>query len=192
MSAKRSKATQGTKPPTPWTLFLALAKINSLTLGGGYVIVPVMANDFEKKGWIAEKDFYDVFARAQAYPGPLALNSALLVSTKLCGFKGAFAAFWGVILPPFVALILVSGLVSTYGSLPAFRRFLEGAGAVVPGIVAAMIWKTATKRSWTALRAVETLALTLALVFLPRYSLPVLLVGITLFYLVESLCRRSK
>ncbi|MCX7026756.1 MAG: chromate transporter [Spirochaetes bacterium] len=141
---------------------------------------------------LEEKDFYDIFARAQAFPGPLALSSALLVSTRLCGFKGAIAAFFGVVIPPFVALILVSGLVSTYGSLPAFKRFLDGAGAVVPGIVAAMLWKTADKRSWTPARIFETLVLALVLVLLPRYSLPLLLLGIASFYAAESLCVRSK
>jgi len=178
--------------PTPWGLFWTLAKINTLTLGGGYVIVPVMAMDLDKKGWMKEKDFYDIFARAQAFPGPMALSSAILASTQLCGFKGAVAAFLGVIIPPFFALILVSGLVSTYGSLPAFKRFLDGAGSVVPGIVAAMIWKTGSKRSWTPARIFETLALALVLILLPKYSLPILLLGIASFYTAESLCTRSK
>jgi chromate transporter len=181
-----------TAEATPWSLFWTLAKINTLTLGGGYVIVPIMATDFDKKGWMKEKDFYDIFARAQAFPGPLALSTAILSATKLCGLKGAIAAFFGVIVPPFIALILVSGLVSTYGSLPAFKRFLDGAGAVVPGIVAAMLWKTAGKRAWTPARIFEALVLALALIFLPRYSLPLLLLGIASFYAAEALCTRSK
>ena len=132
-------------PPTPMGLFWLFAKINSVTLGGGYVIVPVMATSLEKKGWMSERDFYDLFARAQAFPGPLALSSALLSGIRLCGFPGAVAAFFGVVLPPFFALILVSGFISSYGSLPVLKRFLEGAGAVVPGIVAAMIWKNRLK-----------------------------------------------
>jgi hypothetical protein len=44
------------KGPTPAGLFWLLAKINSVTLGGGYVIVPVMATSLEKKGWMAERD----------------------------------------------------------------------------------------------------------------------------------------
>ncbi len=178
--------------PTPMGLFILFSKINAVTLGGGYVIVPVMASSLDKKGWLAEKDFYDTFARAQAFPGPLALSTALLVSIKLCGIKGAVAAFFGVILPPFLALILVSGLISRYGSLPAIQRFLDGAGAVVPGLVAAMIWKNAAKRKWNAARIIETALLAVLLVLLPAYSLPVLLSAIVVFYCIEGLCRRSK
>lgn len=180
------------KGPTPAGLFWLLAKINSVTLGGGYVIVPVMATSLEKKGWMAEKDFYDIFARAQAFPGPLALSSALLVSLRLCGWKGAVAAFSGVVLPPFLALILVSGALAKTGSLPAVQRFLEGAGAVVPGLVAAMIYKTAAKRAWTILRIVETIALAVVLIFLPAYSLPILLAAIAMLYCIEGPCKRSK
>ena len=183
---------EGVPGPTPMGLFWLFAKINTVTLGGGYVIVPVMATSLEKKGWMAEKDFYDIFARAQAFPGPLALSSALLASIRLCGWEGAIAAFFGVVLPPFFALILVSGIISKYGSLPAVKRFLEGAGAVVPGLVAAMIWKTASKRAWNPLRIIETVALAATLILLPAYSLPILLLAIAVFYCIEGLCKRSK
>lgn len=186
------KSTQATTlAPTPARLFWQIAKINAITLGGGYVIVPVTATSFEKKGWIEEKEFYDIFARAQAFPGPIALNTSILAAQRLCGWQGAVAAFFGVVLPPFAAIILVSGLISRYGSLPAVKRFLEGAGAVVPGLIAAMVWKTASKRSWTALRVVETIAVALILILFPAYSLPILLLAISGLYCIEGTCKRS-
>jgi chromate transporter len=181
-----------TLPPTAMQLFLMFVRINSLTLGGGYVIVPVMANSLEKKGWMEEKEFYDIFARAQAFPGPLALTSSMLVSIKLCGMKGALAAFAGTVLPPFVTLLLVGGLINRYGELPSVRRFLEGAGAVVPGFVAAMLWKTASKRKWNSARIIETGILAVILILLPAFSLPVLLLGILVFYPVELSCKRCR
>lgn len=173
-------------------LFWTLAKINAITLGGGYVIVPVMASSYSKKGWMEEGEFYDIFARAQAFPGPLALSSALLTAKKLCGTKGAVAAFFGVLIPPFFALIVVSGLMAKFGSLPAIKRFLQGAGAVVPGIVAALLYKNAKQRRWNVLQGAETILLALALVFFPLWSLPLLLAGIGLFYLIERLCKSLK
>jgi chromate transporter len=188
---KREANTTEAKPKL-FELFTLLARINAVTLGGGYVIVPVMAASLEKKGWMGESEFYDIFAKAQAFPGPLALNTALLVSMKLFGPKGIPAAFLGVVLPPFLALILVSGLIQRYGSLPAFKRFLDGAGAVVPGLIAAMIWKNAAKRSWNLPRIIETAVLALLLILLPAFSLPLLLLAIVVFYCIEGLCRSSK
>jgi len=188
---KRETKTDREKPRI-FELFMLLARINAITLGGGYVIVPVMASSLEKKGWMSEPEFYDIFARAQAFPGPMALNSALLVAIKLFGPKGIPAAFLGVVLPPFIALILVSGLIQRYGSLPALRRFLDGAGAVVPGLIAAMIWKNASKRSWNIPRIIETGLLAVLLILLPRFSLPLLLLAIVIFYCIEGLCKSWK
>jgi chromate transporter len=178
--------------PTPWKLFLVFASVTSVTLGGGYVIVPVMGRALEKRGWMDEGRFYDIFARAQAFPGPYALSTSILVSRELCGFRGAAAAFLGVVLPPFLAIILVGKLMAAYGSLPAVRRFLEGAGAVVPGIVAAMVWKTAARRKWSAPRLLELAAIAALLILFPQASVFILLGGIPLLYLVERTWKRSR
>lgn len=176
----------GLPPPTPWRLFWLFAWINTVTLGGGYAIVPVIGTSLQKRGWLSEDDFWDIFARAQAYPGPSALSTAMLSSIKLCGFWGAVAAFFGVVLPPFLAIILVSSLLTRYGSLPAVKRFLAGAGAVVPGLVAAMVWRTAKRRSWSTPRIVELIALTVLLILFPSLSLPILLGGIVALYVLEG------
>jgi len=184
--------------PTPWKLFLLFSSITTVTLGGGYVIVPVIGNRLEKLGWMNEETYYDIFAQAQAYPGPLALSTAILVSLRLCGAWGAVAAFFGVILPPFLVIILVSGVLTTYGSLPVVKRFLDGAGSVVPGIVAAMAWKNGKRLvkdnagRARLIRLIELAALTLLLVFIPRYSMPILLGGIASLYLLEGLWKPSK
>lgn len=172
---------------SPLKIFFALASITFLTLGGGYVIVPVICSNFEKRGWISEERFYSIFARAQAYPGPTALNTSLLVAIELCGLKGAIAAFFGVIIPPFFAILLVSAFLSKFGSLPIVKRFLEGAGVVVPGIVAGMIWKTAKRHPWTVIRAISLAVLTLLLIVFPTANLPILLTGMFVMYCIESL-----
>jgi len=178
------------EPPEPWSLFLLFSWINTVTLGGGYAIVPVIGTSLEKRGWMKEDEFYDIFARAQAYPGPSALSTAMLVSLRLCGVKGAVAAFFGVVVPPFLAIILVSSLLTRYGTMPAVMRFLDGAGAVVPGLVGGMVWRTARRRAWNALRLVEVTILTLLLIWFPSLSLPVLLGGIALMYGIEGIWKR--
>lgn len=189
---------QPNSKPTAFALFWLFARINTITLGGGYVIVPVIGKSLEKRGWIKEEDYYDIFAQAQAYPGPLALSTSMLVGLQLCGFWGAVAAVFGVIVPPFFVIILVSGLLSSYGSLPAVKRFLDGAGAVVPGIIAAMVWnngkrllKDNTGRA-RLIKIFELAALTMLLIFFPRYSLPILLGGIAGLYILEGLWKPSK
>jgi chromate transporter len=152
-------------------------------------MVPVIGRALEKRGWIDEDEFYRLFARAQSFPGPLALTTALIAGGKVSGPAGAAAAATGVVLPPFGALILVGAALGRAGQLPVVKSFLAGAGATVPGLVAAMVWRIARKRSWNAGRAIATLGLAVALALLPGLTLPVFLGAAFLLYLAERRCR---
>ncbi len=178
------KTPEGEKP-TAWRLFLLFAGISSITIGGGYAIVPVIGVALEKRGWIGEDDFQNLFARAQAFPGPIALSTAIISSRTLIGARGVLPAIAGVVLPPFAALVLVGSLLGQFGENPVVKRFLHGAGATVPGLVAAMLWRTGKKRKWTTPRAFATIALALALGLAPGMSLPILLGAIALLYVAE-------
>jgi chromate transporter len=184
-TAGKGGTNPGKEEPTAWKLFLLFAGISSITIGGGYAIVPVIGVALEKRGWIGEEDFQNLFARAQAFPGPIALSTAILSSRKLIGARGVFPAVAGVVLPPFAALVLVGSLLGQFGENPVLKRFLHGAGATVPGLVAAMLWRTGRKRKWTPLRAFATIALALALGLAPGMSLPILLGAIALLYAAE-------
>ncbi|HAL93715.1 MAG TPA: chromate transporter [Rectinema sp.] len=177
-----NKTTKKTEP-TPLRIFLTLAQINTLTLGGGYVIVPVIGNSFQKQGWIDEEEFYRIFSRAQVFPGPVALSTSFLCSYRIAGVKGAIAAVLGVVLPPFIALILVGGFISLYGDSELFKRFLNGAGAVVPGLVGSMLWKTAKNRKWTARIFIEVGILAILLILFPSAAFFILIGGIVALYL---------
>jgi len=179
----KAGGTAKTIPPTPWRIFLSLAKINTLTLGGGYVIVPVIGNSFEKQGWIKEEEFYRIFSRAQVFPGPIALSTSFLCSYRIAGVPGAIAAVFGVVLPPFLALILVGGFISLYGNTELFKRFLGGAGAVVPGLVGSMLWRTARNRKWSVRTVIEVVMLAVLLVVFPSAAFFILIGGIIVFYL---------
>ncbi|MCX7776368.1 MAG: chromate transporter [Spirochaetaceae bacterium] len=176
--------------PSPSEIFLTLAKISGLVIGGAYAIIPAMAAAFQKKGWMDERKFYGIFARAQMFPGPLALSTSILASFAIAGLRGAVAAFFGVLLPPFLALILVGGVIGTWGRTRIFQDFLWGAGAVVPGLVGSMVWKVSRQRAFTLRSVLELAVLTFALIMLPGAALPVLLGGVMLIY-VERILWKS-
>lgn len=148
-------------------------------------MVPVIGSALEKRGWVGEAEFLDLFATAQSFPGPLAFTTALVAGRKLGGAKGAAVAGLGVLLPPFGAIILVGALIGRLGQLAPVQNFLAGAGATVPGLVAAMIWKMAKSRKWTPLRAVATIVVAVALSLLPGLTIPVFFGAIALLYVAE-------
>jgi len=175
-----------TAEPSPLRLFGVFFWISAVTVGGGYAMVPVIESTLEKRGWTDEEKFYDLFAAAQSFPGPLAFTTALMVGKELCGAAGAAAAGIGVILPPFASIIAVGALIGRFGQIPAVAAFLDGAGATVAGLVAAMIYKVAKRRKWNLYRIVGTIVLAAALILWPSGSLPIFFAGVALLYFVEG------
>lgn len=175
----------GSPRPGAASIFLLFFKVSALTIGGGYAMVPVIGRALEKKAWVGEKDFYALFAQAQIFPGPFALNTSLLVGARLGGAAGAIAAFFGIVLPPFGSLLLVGGLLAGIGEAPLVKAFLAGAGATVPGLVAAMLFRMAKNRAWKPHRLVALFALAILLVAFPRLAVPIFFGGLALGYLME-------
>lgn len=98
--------------PKLFDMFLSFLKIGCLLLGGGYVIVPLLRNELvEKHNWIDEKDIIDFYALGQCTPGIIAINTTLFIGYKLRGKTGALIAFLGLILPPFLAIILLASVL---------------------------------------------------------------------------------
>jgi chromate transporter len=172
--------------PTPWRLFGVFCWISAVTVGGGYAMVPVIESALEKRGWTTESEFYDLFATAQSFPGPLAFTTALVVGRKLCGAAGGLAGGFGVLLPPLAAIMVVGALIGRVGKLPAVKAFLDGAGATVPGLVAAMVWKIAKSRTWNFPRILGTALLAGGLILAPGASLPIFFCGLALLYFAEK------
>ena len=86
-------------------LFLSTLYISSFTFGGGFVIVTFMKRKFvDELHWIDEQEMLDLVALAQSSPGAIAVNAAILVGWRVCGFAGMLTAVLGTILPPMIIL----------------------------------------------------------------------------------------
>jgi len=167
------------------TLFWFFFGISAVTIGGGYVMVPVIQRATEKRGWLAENEFYDLFATAQSVPGPLALNTAVFVGRRVAGAAGFLAAFLGILIPPFVSIIALATVLDVIGEWPAVRGFLDGAFAVVPGLTAALAFNMIKKRRWTRLRAASTIAAAVAITLSGTWAVPVFFATVAVSWLAE-------
>jgi chromate transporter len=82
------------------------------TFGGGYVIVPLMEKKFVNElGWIDEDEMLNLIAIGQSAPGPIAVNTSILIGYRMAGFTGAMVTVFGTILPP---LAIMTGLAYIY------------------------------------------------------------------------------
>ncbi len=122
-------------------LFLTFFKIGLFTFGGGYAMIPLIREEIvRRKHWIADEDLLDITAIAESTPGPIAINSATFVGTKVAGFWGAAAATVGVVIPSFVIIYVISFILKQFENFAAVRYAFAGIRAgVLALILGAMI-----------------------------------------------------
>ena len=98
-------------------LFFSTLYISSFTFGGGFVIVTFMKRKFvDELHWIDEQEMLDLAALAQSSPGAIAVNAAILVGWRVCGFAGMLTAVLGTILPPMLILSVISFFYAAFAS----------------------------------------------------------------------------
>ena len=119
-----------------WTLFTSMLYISAFTFGGGFVIVSLMQKKFvEELHWLEEDEMLDMVALAQASPGAIAVNGAILVGRKLAGIPGIAVAVLGTILPPMVILSLISLAYEAFATNLWVARALKGMQAGVAAVI---------------------------------------------------------
>lgn len=119
-----------------WKLFTATLYISTFTFGGGFVIITFMKKKFvDELHWIDEQEMLDLAALAQASPGAIAVNAAILVGWRVAGFPGMLVAVLGTVLPPMVILTIISYIYATFVSNPYVAMLLKGMQAGVAAVI---------------------------------------------------------
>lgn len=119
-----------------WPLFLATLYISTFTFGGGFVIVTFMKRKFvDSLKWLSEEEMLDFAALAQASPGAIAVNAAILVGWRVCGPAGMAVAVLGTILPPMVILSVISLFYAAFAANRWVALALKGMQAGVAAVI---------------------------------------------------------
>jgi len=175
-------------------IFLTFFKIGAFTFGGGYAMIPIIQKEMvENKKWITDADIIEIIAIAESTPGPIAINSATFVGYRVAGFWGAFAGTLGVILPSFVIIFIISGILREVYSFPAVRYAFEGIRA---GVLALLIKALVSMFKQVPKGLVSYIIMGAALIISAFFEINVIfiLIGCALVGLISSLIaeRRSK
>lgn len=121
-----------------WKLYLTFVKIGLFSFGGGYASLPLIQQYIvEEQQWITMREFTDLVSISQMTPGPIAINSATFVGTKLGGLPGAIIATIGCVTPQTI-LMLIFGyfLFTRKKKFPVLDNFIKGAKPAVIGLIA--------------------------------------------------------
>ena len=122
--------------PTLRAIFIQMFTISAFTFGGGFVIVTLMKQRLvDHRGWLTHQEMLDMTALAQSAPGPIAVNTAVLVGWHLAGFSGMLAATLGCILPPMLILSVISLVYRQFIENPFVSLVLRGMQAGVAAVI---------------------------------------------------------
>ncbi len=129
-----------------WTLFFSTFTLSAFTFGGGYVIVPLMKKKFaDDLKWIEEDEMLDLVAIGQSAPGPIAINTSILVGYRMAGIPGAILTILGTVLPPLIVITVISYFYVAFRDNRIVKALLLGMQAGVAAVVADVVISMAAK-----------------------------------------------
>src|SRR3989338_5688219 len=90
-------------------LFMVFLKIGLFTVGSGYsMLVLTQRYIVDTYHWLTIQEFTDLVAISEITPGPIMVNLATFVGTKVAGIMGAVFATVGLVAIPFGTLYLIA------------------------------------------------------------------------------------
>ena len=131
-------------------LFFTFAKIGLFTFGGGYAMISLIEDIcVTKKQWITHEEMMNMTVIAESTPGPIAINCATFVGYKHGGIAGSVLTTVGMVLPSFVIIYLISGVLDHFLEIPlvanAFRGIKIGVGVLILRVAITMLKKMQKK-----------------------------------------------
>ena len=110
-----------------WKLFKSTFVISAFTIGGGFVIIPLLKAKFvDEYGWLNDKEALNLVAIAQSAPGVVAANAAFSMGYRMAGFKGSLVALLATVLPPLITLSIISYCYDFFASNQYIQLMLKG------------------------------------------------------------------
>ena len=150
-------------------LFLSTFLISAFTVGGGFVLIPLLKAKFvDEYGWLGDKEALDLVAIAQSMPGVLAVNASIILGYRMAGLPGALTALLATVLPPLITLSAIAAAYDAFAGNPYIQLILKGmqcgATALIINVMIDLIKKQIKKRLVLPL-IILTATFFLALVF---------------------------
>jgi chromate transporter len=117
---------------------LILIIVNALTIGGGFVMIPLLQKEFvEKYHWLTNQEFLDAIAVGQITPGPLTVMNAF-IGYKISGLLGSILAMISSYLPSLIITTIVVRNYYTYKESLFVNTSFKGIKPAVVGLLIAV------------------------------------------------------
>ena len=120
--------------------FVYFLRLGFFGFGGPLALVASMQRDLVKdRRWIEEGAFARAFALIKAMPGPVAFQTAVYLGRHRAGWRGGFAAGFGLNAPAFMMMVMFAIFYQSWRDFEASRFFLVGMQAAALGAILASL-----------------------------------------------------
>lgn len=140
-----SEPSKGIKDNLYIQLFIEFFTLGLFTFGGGYAMIGLLEERMTRRGWLDSEEILDCIAVTQTLPGVIAVNMSLYVGYRLKGIKGALVSVFGMVLPPFVIIILIAMFMENFGDNRYIQGALKGIRIATLGLIMSAAAKLAGK-----------------------------------------------
>ncbi|MDD4164219.1 MAG: chromate transporter [Eubacteriales bacterium] len=118
-------------------LFWSFFQIGLFSIGGGYAALPLIKEQIvELNQWLTQAEYNDIITISQMTPGPISINAATFVGTKIGGALGAVIATVGFVMPSVIIISILYAVYKRYRKLSALGSVLAGLRPAVVGLIA--------------------------------------------------------
>lgn len=115
-------------------LFFSFIQVGLFSVGGGYAAIPLIQNQIvEVHKLLTMAEFTDLITIAEMTPGPISINSATFVGTRLAGVPGAVICTLGCVIPSFFICLALAHFYYKYRNFSGVQTVLS---ALRPAVVA--------------------------------------------------------
>ena len=118
-------------------LFIGFLKVGLFAFGGAYGAIPLIRDVVLSYGWLSDEALTRMIAISESTPGPIMVNLATYVGSSQAGMTGAALATIAVVLPAFLIILLIMGLMKNVLKHPVVQAILRGMKPCVIGITLA-------------------------------------------------------
>ena len=140
--------------------------LGCVAFGGPAAHVAMMHRELvERKEWLSEQQFVDLWAATNLIPGPNSTEMAIHISSQRSGWRGLIGGGIAFILPAALMVTVLAWAYTEFGHLPQAAWILYGVKPVVIAIIVHALfglYKTAWRSIPLALLGIVAGALALA------------------------------
>lgn len=119
-------------------LFFSFIQVGMFSVGGGYAAIPLIQNQIVSVHHLMTmEEFTDLITIAEMTPGPISINSATFIGTRLAGLQGAIICTVGCIIPSFIICLCLAHFYYKYRNFGGVQTVLSALRPAVVALIAA-------------------------------------------------------